>query len=823
MPETAPHHPTNLPKALPLLPIRDMVVFPQVILPLFVGRDASVRAVEAALATDRLLLLVTQKGNTDTPDADDLYAMGTASSILRTLKMQDGRLKILVQGVMRARITDWISTTPFLNVRISPVEIPALSPLSKEAEALLRTVKEHIQKIVGYGKSFAADMLAMIENLDDPGRLADLIMSHMGGKIEVAQKVLEIDEPVARLRKVNALLVAELDMLSVQHKIHSEVVGEIDKTQREYFLREQMKAIHRELGETDWRTKEARRLRTRMVKAKMPAAVAKEVEEQIKRFERMHPESAEANIILTYLEWMVELPWSAATQDAKDIARAEAILHEDHYGLPKVKERILEYLAVRKMKDREKMKGPILCLVGPPGVGKTSMGRSIARAMGRKFSIISLGGIRDEAAIRGHRRTYIGALPGRIIQALKQAGSNNPVLMLDEIDKIGTDFHGDPASALLEVLDPSQNDHFTDHYLGVPFDLSNIMFIATANQMDPVSPPLRDRMEVIELSGYTPEEKKQICRNFILPRQLKEHGLSARSLTLTSTGIDHMISHYTYEAGVRNLEREVAHVLRKVARRMAEGKTRKCRVDPTAIRRYLGVPKYLPESGALKDEIGIATGLAWTAAGGDILRVEATVMPGRGKLMLTGHLGDVMKESAHAALSYVRSRAKSFFLSPAVFSKNDIHIHVPSGAVPKDGPSAGITMTAALVSACVHIPLCKDVAMTGEITLRGIVLPIGGLKEKILAAKRAQMKTVILPKKNEKDIPDIPKTLLTGLQLVFADHMDEVLKIALTAPVGKKQDRLASKPVKKARLVSRLPITKKPDGVPLYVRAETDP
>jgi ATP-dependent Lon protease len=589
--------------------------------------------------------------------------------------------------------------------------------------------------------------------------------------------VLEVTEPLKRLRQISEILAKEIEVLSMQQKIQAQAKGEMDKTQREYFLREQLKAIQKELGELDERAEEVAEFRKRVKDAKMPEKVLKETEKQLKRLEKMHPDTAESATVRTYLEWMVELPWSKKSKDNLDLRAAQKVLNEDHYDLEKVKERILEYLAVRKLK--EKMKGPILCFVGPPGVGKTSLGKSIARALGREFVRISLGGVRDEAEIRGHRRTYVGALPGRMIQGMKQAGTSNPVFMLDEIDKVGMDFRGDPSAALLEVLDPEQNNTFTDHYLGVPFDLSEVMFITTANLIDPILPALRDRMEIIEIPGYTEEEKLGIAQRYLIPRQLNEHGITEKHVKIAEPAIRQIIVHYTREAGVRNLEREIANVMRKVAKKVAEGKGLGFPVNAGNLHKYLGVPKFVPESELEKDEIGVATGLAWTESGGDVLYIEATVMKGKGALTLTGHLGDVMKESAQAALSYVRSREKSLGINSDMFTKQDLHIHVPAGAIPKDGPSAGITMATAIASALAQVPARRDLAMTGEITLRGRVLPIGGLKEKILAAKRARLTAVILPKRNKKDLDEIPKHILKGIQLVFADTMDDVMKVAL--------------------------------------------
>ena len=773
--------PIEIPQTMPLLPIRDIVVFPAMVLPLFVGRDLSIKAIDEALANNRMVVLAAQRTlDIEQPKPDDINTIGTVGMIMRMLKLPDGRTKILVQGLARAKVVEYLQTAPFYRVRIERIKETKVTELTLESEALIRAVREQLDKIVGFGRVLLPDVLALVENLDDPGRLADMVVSNLGLKVEAAQEVLEIVDPLDRLRKVNDLLAKELEVLSMQQKIQAEAKGEMDKIQREYFLREQLKAIQKELGESDERAEEIAEFRKRIKDAKMGEKVLKEADKQLARLEKMHPDSAEATTVRTYLEWLVELPWSKKTKDVLDLKAAQKILDEDHYDLEKVKERILEYLAVRKLK--EKMKGPILCFVGPPGVGKTSLGRSIARALGREFVRVSLGGIRDEAEIRGHRRTYVGAMPGRIIQGIKQAGSNNPVFMMDEIDKIGMDFRGDPSAALLEVLDPEQNNAFSDHYLGVPFDLSNVMFITTANLMDPIPTPLRDRMEVIQVSGYTLEEKVGIARNFIIPRQLTEHGLKAAQVSFADSALEKIIGEYTREAGVRNLDREIASVIRKVARKIAEGKGHDGQITGATVHRYLGTPKFLPESEQERDEVGVATGLAWTETGGDLIYVEASVVKGKGHLTLTGHLGDVMKESAQAALSYVRSREKTLGIKPDTFARNDLHIHVPAGAIPKDGPSAGITMATALASALTNVPISKEVAMTGEVTLRGRVLPIGGLKEKLLAAKRAGIKTVVLPDRNRKDIDDVPKHVRRGLHLVYAQTMDDVLRAALKRP-----------------------------------------
>jgi len=773
-----PPHNVEIPEQLPLLPVRDIVVFPYMVLPLFVGREMSIKAIEAALAGNRMIFLATQKAlDVENPQPSDIHTIGTVGIIMRMLKLPDERIKILVQGLSKAKIADYIQTDPYYSVRIDKITEAKASGSTLEIEAVMRTVKEQIERIVTLGKILIPDVMVVIENLEEPGRLADMVASNLGLKVEVTQSVLEIMDPIKRLRQVSEILAKEIDVLSMQQKIQAQAKGEMDKTQREYFLREQLKAIQKELGDLDERAEEVAEFRKRIKEAKMPEKVLKEAEKQIRRLEKMHPDTAESATVRTYLEWMVELPWSKKSKDNLDLKAAQKVLNEDHYDLEKVKERILEYLAVRKLKER--MKGPILCFVGPPGVGKTSLGKSIARALGREFVRISLGGVRDEAEIRGHRRTYVGALPGRIIQGIKQGGTHNPVFMLDEVDKVGMDFRGDPSAALLEVLDPEQNFSFTDHYLGVPFDLTEVMFITTANLIDPILPALRDRMEIIEIPGYTEEEKLGIAEKYLIPRQLEEHGITQKHVQISEPAIRQIISHYTREAGVRNLEREIANIMRKVAKKVAEGKGLGYPVNPDNLHKYLGVPKFLPETELEKDEIGVATGLAWTEAGGDVLYIEATGMKGKGQLTLTGHLGDVMKESAQAALSYVRSREKSLGINPDLFTKQDLHIHVPAGAIPKDGPSAGITMATAIASALSQIPARRDLAMTGEITLRGRVLPIGGLKEKILAAKRAKLSTVILPKRNKKDIDEIPKHLLKGIQLSFADTMDDVMKIAL--------------------------------------------
>ena len=765
----------EIPQELPVLAVRDIVIFPYMIIPLFVGRDISVKAVEHALNTNRLILLLTQKDfNIEVPEPSDLYNIGTICMIMRMLRLPDGRLKILVQGISKAKALDFYQSEVFYMAKIEKLEDEAIKEITIEHEALIRTVKEQLEKVISLGKNILPDAMVIIENIDEPGRLADLIASNLGLKSDQAQEILEINNPIERLKKINEILNREIQLLTIQQKIQKDAKNEIDKTQREYFLREQLKAIQRELGDIDEKAEEITEFRKKIEEAKMPEKVKEEAEKQLKRLERMHPESAESAVIRTYLEWLTELPWSRSTEDRLDIKSAKDVLDKDHYDLEKVKERILEYLSVRKLKD--KMKGPILCFIGPPGVGKTSLGRSIAKALGREFVRISLGGVRDEAEIRGHRRTYVGALPGRIIQGIRQAGKNNPVFMLDEIDKLGMDFRGDPSSALLEVLDPEQNNSFVDHYLAVPFDLSKVMFICTGNIADTIPSALKDRMEIIYLSGYTEEEKLQIAKKYLIPKQIEEHGLNPSILKISDKAIRYIITHYTREAGVRNLEREIANLCRKVAKYVAEGKKKKFYVTAQKVPKFLGAPKYLPEEELKKEEVGVATGLAWTEAGGDVIYVEATIMKGKGNLILTGQLGDIMKESAQAALSYVKSKAKELKIEEKLFSNSDLHIHVPAGAIPKDGPSAGITMASAIASVFTGKPLRKDVAMTGEITLRGRVLPIGGLKEKVLAAKRMGIKTVIIPKRNKKDLEELPKYVKEGMKFILVESMDQVLR-----------------------------------------------
>ncbi len=782
--------PFSIPETLPLLPVRDIVIFPYMVIPLFVSREKSTKSLEEALSKDRLIFLVAQKDlSEEDPPVNHLFQVGTVALIMKMLKLPDGKVKILIQGLSKASIKEVLQTSPFPLVRVENIKDPFITEITLETEALMRNVREQLERIVSYGKLLSPDLMFILESIDDPGRLADLVASNLDLTVEKAQEVLEIFDPIERLKMLSEILGKEVQVLTMQAKIQSQAKEEMTKTQREYFLREQMRAIRSELGEADERTQEFKELRQKIKKAKMPKEVEKEARRELDRLEQMHPDAAEATMVRTYLDWLVEMPWSNSTVDNLDLGKAKEVLDEDHFNLEKVKDRILEYLSVHKLKKT--MKGPILCFIGPPGVGKTSLGRSIARALGRKFIRISLGGIRDEAEIRGHRRTYVGALPGRVIQSIKQAGSNNPVFMMDEVDKIGIDFRGDPASALLEVLDPEQNNAFSDHYLNVPFDLSRVMFITTGNITDPIPSALKDRMEIINIPGYTEWEKLKITRSFLLPRQMEENGLKPGMLDVSDKAILQIISQYTQEAGLRNLERELASIFRKVARKVAEGKKEKIRITTKNLHQFLGPPPFLPDDAEKQNEVGVATGLAWTESGGEVLHVEASTTPGKGSLILTGHLGEVMKESAQAALTYARSRGRAYRISPAVLNNKEIHIHVPSGAIPKDGPSAGITMAVALFSALTGIPVKKEVAMTGEITLRGNILPVGGLKEKALAALRTRMKSVIIPHQNKKDLLDLPSYVRRKINFIPVKHMDEVLHIALTKKTQPLRNRRA--------------------------------
>lgn len=765
----------KIPEELPLLPVRDIVVFPYMVIPLFVGREASIKAVDDALAENRIIFLASQKDPMiENPGKGEVYDVGTIAVILRMLKLPDGRVKILVQGLKRGRIKEFIKDEPYFKVRVEKIEEKDKVDDLK-AEALIRHVKDQLNRAVSLGKPMLPDLLAIIESVEEPGKLADLVVSNLGLKINESQEILETVEPIDRLKKVSEFLNREISILEVQQKILNEARGEIDKSQKEYFLKEQLKAIRKELGEDDDFNKEIDELNNKINKSKMPKDVKDEALKQLKRLSRMHSDSAEATVVRTYIEWLVELPWKKSSKDNLDIKNAKTILDEDHYGLEDVKDRILDFLSVRKLKND--MKSPILCFVGPPGVGKTSLGKSIARAMNRKFLRISLGGVRDEAEIRGHRRTYIGAMPGKIIQGLKSVGTDNPVFMLDEIDKLGSDFRGDPASALLEVLDPEQNNSFVDHYLGVPFDLSKVFFITTANYLEPIPLALKDRMEIIEIPGYTEEEKINIAEKYLIPKQCRENGIEL--LKFRRSAILKVVSGYTRESGLRNLERNIGTVCRKVARKVAEKGVFKKTITEKDIIKFLGPEKFYPEDELKNNEVGVVTGLAWTPYGGDVLFVECNKYKGKGNLVITGQLGDVMKESARAALTYVRSIADRYNINEEDFEKHDIHIHVPAGAIPKDGPSAGITMALAILSIFSGKKVNKEVAMTGEITIRGKVLPIGGLKEKLLAAKRMNVKRVIIPKKNENDLIKLPKYIKNSFEICTVEKFDEVAALAL--------------------------------------------
>jgi len=724
-----------------------------------------------------LITLVTQKdGKVEEPKPQDLFRWGTVTCVMKVFRMPDGTQSVMVQGLSRAQILDYTQVDPFFKALVQAQSETKVEGVS--IEALIGNIRSLFEKIVNLASYLTPEHVILVANTDDPARLADIIIWNLTISTAEKQSVLELNDIKDRLEKLNYILTKELQILELGSKIQTEVQGEINKTQREYYLREQLKAIQKELGEEDERTVEINELRKKIKDAKMPKETFEVAEKELDRLSKMPPAAAEYTVSRTYLDWLIELPWHKSTKDKLDVKEAQSVLDEDHYDLEKVKKRILEYLAVRKLK--KDMKGPILCFVGPPGVGKTSLGKSIARALGRKFMRISLGGIRDEAEFRGHRRTYIGALPGRIIQGLKKVGSRNPVFMLDEIDKIGMDFRGDPSSALLEVLDPEQNNSFSDHYLEVPFDLSQVLFIATANLADPILPALKDRMEMLELPGYTEEEKLKIAQKYLIPKQLNEHGLTESHIQFEEKAITEIVKSYTREAGVRNLEREIAAVCRGVAKEVVEGKTESKAIKKASVSSYLGSIKFFSEVAERTSRAGVATGLAWTPFGGDILFVEATKMKGKGELILTGSLGDVMKESARAALSYIRSNASELKISDDVFNKYDIHIHVPAGAIPKDGPSAGVTLFTSLVSLLTNKLVSNDLAMTGEITLRGSVLPVGGIKEKVLAAHRAGIKRVLLPEKNQKDLDDIPEAVRKKIELCFVSDVDEILKLGIS-------------------------------------------
>ncbi len=766
------------PRVVPLLPLRDIVVFPHMVVPLFVGRAKSIKALEEAVGGGRELLLAAQReARTDDPREQDVHLLGTLGSILQLLRLPDGTVKVLVEGKSRARIRRFVQGEPFFSCELELVTEP--EERSVEVEALVRTIHSTFETYVKLNRKVPPEVLNSIGTITSASRLADTIAAHLNLKLEDRQRLLEVENPGKRLEEVFSLMQAEIEVLEVERKIRSRVKKQMERSQKEYYLNEQMRAIQKELGERDEFKNEIQELEDTLKKKKMPKEALERTRKEIRKLKMMSPMSAEATVVRNYIDWILSLPWDANKEEKRDIVEAERILNEDHFGLEKPKERILEYLAVQALVDR--MKGPILCLVGPPGVGKTSLGKSIARATGRDFVRVSLGGVRDEAEIRGHRRTYIGALPGKVIQSLKKAGSSNPVFLLDEVDKMSMDFRGDPSAALLEVLDPEQNHSFNDHYLDLDYDLSRVMFICTANVLHQIPRPLQDRMEIIQIAGYIESEKLQIAKNFLVPKQREANGLKPEHIEFSDAAILELIRRYTREAGVRSLEREIASICRKVAREVvkAGAQAKLSRVTPALVRRFLGVPKYRFGQAEEEDRVGVCTGLAYTETGGELLQTEVSVTPGKGKLQVTGRLGEVMQESANAALSYVRSRAKQLGLTPDFYSKVDIHIHVPEGGIPKDGPSAGITIATAIASALTRVPVHANVAMTGEITLRGRVLPIGGLKEKMIAALRGGIETVVVPKENEKDLKEIPASVKGRLRIVMVEHMDQVLVTAL--------------------------------------------
>ncbi len=765
---------------IPVLPLRDIVVFPHMVVPLFVGRDKSVNALEKVMSGDKQIMLITQKSaTTDDPKKNDLFDFGTIANVLQLLKLPDGTVKVLVEGIQRASINIFYENDDFLESDIDLID-EAVDSTDKKLRALSKSVSDQFDKYVNLNKKIPPEVIGSINEIDELGKLSDTIASHLSIKLSDKQEILESVDVYSRIEKILNFINSELDVMQVEKKIRGRVKTQMEKTQREYYLNEQMKAIQKELGETEDGKDDVQEYEEKIDKIKLSKEAKEKCHAEIKKLRSMSPMSAESSVIRNYLDWVLSLPWGKKTKVKKDINYAEKILNEDHYGLEKVKERILEYLSVQQR--IKKMKGPILCLVGAPGVGKTSLGKSIARATGRKFVRMSLGGVRDEAEIRGHRRTYIGSLPGKVLQMMKKAGSSNPLFLLDEIDKLGADYRGDPSSALLEVLDPEQNNTFNDHYLEVDYDLSDTMFLTTANTLR-MPPALLDRMEIIRIAGYTEDEKVEIVKQHLAPEILKRHGIKPEELTIDESAIIGLIRYYTREAGVRSLERELANLARKTIKRIVSGDIKKLLIDKSNLSEFAGVKKYKYGEIDNDDQVGIVTGLAWTEVGGDILPIESVIMPGKGRMTITGKLGDVMKESIQAAKSYVRSRCIDFGIKPTIFPLRDIHIHVPEGAIPKDGPSAGLGMVTSIVSVLTGIPVRKDIAMTGEVTLRGKALGIGGLKEKLLAALRAGTKTVIIPKENEKDLADIPENVKKGLELIFVDNVDEVLKIALTKPL----------------------------------------
>ena len=774
--------PRKIPGTLPVLPVRDTVYFPYMLFPLFLGREKSIRALDFALEKHRYILLIAQKDvAVEDPSPDDIYSVGVIAEIMQVLRVPDGTVRVTLEGVERAKVSKFVQTDPFFKVRAKVLRSSDVD--GTKVEALMRSVVSQFDQVVQNqtahnGRPIPPELLMNVLSIEDPGKLSDTIISHLPVKAEIKQDMLETVDVVERLDRLNVLLQKELEVLNIQRNIRTRVEKEMGDMQREYILREQLKAIQQELGDRDGRTGEMEDYKTRITESAMPEMVEEKALKELDRLEKMPFASPEVSVIRTYLDWLISLPWNKTSEESLDVDEAASVLDKDHFGLSKVKERVIEFLAVRKL--AEEIKGPILCFVGPPGVGKTSIGKSIAKALGRKFYRLSLGGVRDEAEIRGHRRTYVGAMPGRIIQGIKQVGVRNPVFMLDEIDKIGVDFRGDPSSALLEALDPEQNDSFSDHYLEVPVDLSDVMFITTANVLDTIPPALRDRMEIIRFSGYIEDEKSQIAKQFLVRKQIKENGLTSDLISIHESAIRKIVREHTREAGVRGLEREIAGICRKIAKEVAKGKSDKTIVREKDVKSYLGAPKYHYGRVGEKDEVAIATGLVYTEFGGDIVSVEAALMRSeKGTLALTGQLGDVMKESGQAALTFVRSRAEMLGVKEEFYSNSDIHVHVPAGAVPKDGPSAGVTIASAIASAITNRPLRKDIAMTGEITLRGRVLPVGGIKEKVLAAHRAGIRIIILPKENERDLEDIPENVRKEMTFNLVKHADEVLEIAL--------------------------------------------
>jgi len=771
-------------RILPLLPLRDIVVFPHMVVPLFIGRDKSIAALDAALAQDRLIFLAAQQdASTNDPGEEEIFRIGTVAHVIQILRLPDGTVKVLVDGRYRGRISHYLPNDRFFQVTVE--EFPVGMSDGPHAQALVRNVRQSFENYAKLSKKISSEVLTQSASLEDPSSLADTVAAHLPIKLTDKQVILELASGTEQLEKLLAILEAEIEILEIERRIRGRVKKQMEKTQREFYLNEQMRAIQKELGQGEEGRTELDELEEKIKKKGMSKEAVQKAEKEIKKLRLMSPMSAEATVSRNYIDWLVSIPWQEQTEDKLDISAAEGILNEDHYGLEKVKERILEYLAVRKLV--KKLKGPILCFVGPPGVGKTSLARSIARATGRKFVRMSLGGVRDEAEIRGHRRTYIGALPGKIMQQMKKAGTANPVFLLDEVDKMSMDFRGDPSAALLEVLDPEQNNTFNDHYLDVDYDLSDVIFLTTANMLHGIPPPLQDRMEIIRIPGYTELEKMNIARSHLLPKKMEEHGLSGEKVAFSDKAVLHIIRYYTREAGVRNLEREIASILRKVTREVVAGNGGgRIRVTPALVKKFLGVARFRYGEAEEKRQIGLATGMAWTEFGGELLLIEAAIMPGKGNLKVTGKLGEVMQESAHAALSYIRTRAEIMEMEKHFYQKIDIHIHVPEGAIPKDGPSAGITMATALASALLKVPVRNDLAMTGEITLRGRVLPIGGVKEKLLAAHRGGIRNVILPAENEKDLAEIPAKIKKDLEISFVRHMDEVIAAAIDMPAEKK-------------------------------------